>query len=244
MRFIALLQPALWYANICPALLSQLTAVSRGLCSKLVIEGCKHTKPWTLFSQWLQFICLQRFSTAVIWNKMLVCHTWFRVWVCLLEVNLWIVMNYVINLWVLIYTLHLFAWMFWMHVQASRGQSPDLSSTNASHDPHSHQFTVIIPTALVSSINVMRFHSFINLWPVMWGGRAHKLPLLASFTPLHCPFSFVLSRLSFFLFSHLSFLTCHLLLSFVLFLALCLSLSLFNFAIVYCPVMWERQEAE
>lgn len=193
------------------------------------------------------FIWLQRFSTAVIWNKMLVCHTWFRVWVCLLKVNVWFVGNYVINLWVLFYTLHLFACMFWhllSPVQASRGQSPDLSSSNASHDPHSHQFTVIIPTALVSSIIGMLFHSFINLWPVMWGGRAHKRPRLAGFTSLLCPFSFVLSRLSFLLFFHLSFLTCHLSLSFVLFLALCSSLSLFNFAIVYCPVMWERQEAE
>lgn len=130
--------------------------------------------------------------------------------------------------------------MFWHLKQMSpvQGQIPDLSSSTAPHDPFT--FTAIIPTALVSSIIGMLFHSFINLWPVMWGGRAHKWPQIASFTSLLCPFSFVFSRLSVLLFSHLSFLTFHLSLSFVLFLAL----SLFNFAIVYCPVMWERQEAE
>lgn len=163
--------------------------------------------------------------------------------VWLLEVNVWTVEDYVIHLWVLFYTLHLFACMFWhlkqiSPVPASRGQSPDLSSSNASHNPHSHNFTVIIPTALVSSIIGMLFHSFINLCPVMRGGRAHKRPQLPGFTSLLS--SFLFSRLSF-LSSHLSFLTCHLSLSFVLFFS---SLSLFNFTIVYCPVMWERQEAE
>jgi len=135
--------------------------------------------------------------------------------VWLLEVNVWTVRNYVSHLWVLFYTLHLFACMFWhlkqmSSVPASRGQSPDLSFSNASHNPHSHNFTVIITTALVSSIIGLLFHSFINLWPVMRGGRAHKWPQLPGFTSL---LSFVFSRLSFLLSSHLSFLTCHLSLS-------------------------------
>jgi len=128
--------------------------------------------------------------------------------VWLLEVNVWTVRNYVSHLWVLFYTLHLFACMFWhlkqmSSVPASRGQSPDLSFSNASHNPHSHNFTVIITTALVSSIIGMLFHSFINLWPVMRGGRAHKWPQLPGFTSLLSLFSSVLPPLFSLIFSDL-----------------------------------------
>lgn len=130
------------------------------------------------------------------------------------------VWNCIIHLWPLLYPLHLFALLFWHLKQSSPVQGKTL--TFPLQLPH---MTPSLYADHPSQFCYWDAFPFIHqplACDVGWQGA--KWSQIPGFTSLLFPFSFVFSRLSFLLFSNLSFLTCHLSLSFVLFLALSLSL--------------------
>lgn len=194
MRFIAQLQPALWYANICPALLSLLTAVSRGLYSNSVIEGCKHSERRThSFLSADQFICTQRFSTAVIWSEMLVRHTWITSCLALRRER----MNRLRNSFtgaVLSFAL------FPPHALALEANEFTAKQLGSKHWPFFFK-CLARPTSsrwssqMLWSVLLLGCSSIHSSTSGLWCGVAGRIngPILAGFTSLLCPFHFCLS---------------------------------------------------